>query len=287
MTKCSLGLLPLKLISLLPLPIVYGISNVLATLTFHIFRYRRSVVLDNLRLALPEKTEKERKTIARHFYFHLADIILESIKSLSISKAEMRKRMTLENPEVFEELKAKNKGVMIVWGHYTNFEWMATALPLLIPQETFAVFHPLSNECFGKTVVQIREQFGLRLFPMSETYPFMLNNPEEAPAYIFMADQSPSADRLKYFTDFFGIQTPVHKGVENLARKLDLAVVFLYAERNKRGFYHLRARLLTENPSDLKENVITDTHVKWLEEEIRQKPADWLWSHKRWKHRKK
>lgn len=280
-------LAPLRLLALLPLPLIYLLSNFLAVFTFHVLRYRRTVVLDNLRLAFPEKAEKERKRIARNFYFHLTDLILESVKSLHISESEIRKRLILDNPEVFEELHQQNKGVIVVWGHYTNFEWMAMGLPLLIPQDTFAVYQPLSNACFGKTVVQIREQFGLQLYPMSETYPFMLNNPIKSPAYIFMADQSPRADKVRFYSPFFGIETPVHKGVENLARKLDHAVVFLYAERRKRGFYHLRARLLTTDPNRMDDMAITNTHVSWLEEEIRRKPADWLWSHKRWKHRKK
>lgn len=287
MNGCRIGLWPLKLLARLPFPLLYGLSNFLAAFTFHIVRYRRAVVLDNLKLAFPDWEEKKRKKTARDFYFHLADLILESLKSLHISEDQVRKRLVLDNPEVFDKLKKQGKGVMIVWGHYTNFEWMAMGLPLLIPQDTFAVFQPLSSECFGKTVVQIREQFGLKLFPMSETYPFMMNNPTKDAAYIFMADQSPSVDRLKYFTKFFDIETPVHKGVENLARKLDLAVVFLYAQRKRRGFYHLRARLLSDHPASMPENEITDTHVKWLEEEIREKPADWLWSHKRWKHRKR
>lgn len=287
MNACRIGLWPLKLLARLPFPLLYGLSNVLASFTFHIVRYRREVVLNNLTLAFPEWTPAQRKKVARDFYFHFTDLILESVKSLHLSEKEIRQRLVLKNPEVFERLQAQQRGVMVVWGHYTNFEWMAMGLPLLIPQSTFAVYHPLSNACFGQTVVRIREQFGLQLFPMAETYPFMLNNPVKDAAYIFMADQSPSADRLKYFTNFFGQQTPVHLGVENLARKMDLAVVFLYAERKSRGFYHLRARLLTDHPQSMPMHAITDTHVQWLEEEIRQKPADWLWSHKRWKHRKR
>ena len=121
---------------------------------------------------------------------------------------------------------------------------------------------------------------------MKETYPYMLGNDSSDSLYIFMADQSPSADRIKYSTNFFGWKTPVHLGVENLAKKLDLAVVFLYAERVKRGHYELTARLLTEDPSSMPEHNLTDLHVAWLEEEIKLKPEDWLWSHKRWKHAK-
>ena len=163
---------------------------------------------------------------------------------------------------------------MLVWeGHQTNFEWMATGLPLLIPQKVFAVFQPLRNACMGQKIVEIRERFGLKLFPMDETYPFMLNNPVKDAAYIFMADQSPQKKRIKYRTRFFGMDTPVHLGVENLSKKLDLSVVFIYAKRVSRGHYSLKARLLTDRPVELPDHQITDTHVRWLEEEIREEPA--------------
>jgi Kdo2-lipid IVA lauroyltransferase/acyltransferase len=276
----------LKAIALLPFPAIYRLSNGLSFLVYKIIGYRKEVVKDNLRRAFPNYSEKEISEIAQKFYLHFTDLILEMVKSLRMTEEEARKRLILKNPELFDQLYSQKKGVILVWGHYTNFEWMAMAMPLLVPQRCHAVYQPLSNKYFGETVVKIRQQFGLRLYPMKETYPYMLGNDSSDSLYIFMADQSPSADRIKYSTNFFGWKTPVHLGVENLAKKLDLAVVFLYAERVKRGHYELTARLLTEDPSSMPEHNLTDLHVAWLEEEIKLKPEDWLWSHKRWKHAK-
>ena len=276
----------LRIIALLPFSIIYHLSNALSFLVFRIIGYRKEVVKDNLKLAFPDYSDREIFLLSKKFYLHFTDLILETVKSLRMSEVEARKRLILKNPEIFEDLYSKKKGLILVWGHYTNFEWMAMIMPLLVPQRCHAVFQPLSNMYFGQTVVKIREQFGLKLYPMKETYPYMLGNDSSDSLYIFMADQSPSADRIKYSTNFFGKKTPVHLGVENLAKKLDLAVVFLYANRTQRGHYELTARILTENPSSMPDHSLTDLHVAWLEEEIRAKPEDWLWSHKRWKHAK-
>ena len=250
----------------------------------YVIRYRDAVVTDNLQKSFPEKSEEEIKALKYGFYKNFADLIVESFKSLSIREKTIRKRFVLKNPEVFQELYDKDKGVIMVMGHYTNFEWTAMAIPLCVPNPCFAVYHPLSNKRFSKKIVQIREQFGLKLFPMADTYPFMLSNKAKAPLYVFMADQSPHKGKIKYSTAFLNQNTPVHLGVENLSKKCDLAVVFINVERVKRGFYEVTAELLFENPNEVEGHGITDKHVQALEKEIIAKPQDWLWSHKRWKY---
>lgn len=273
-----------KLISYLPFGALYGVSNFIAFVLHRVVQYRKEVILTNLRRSFPEKPEAELEDIRKKFYRNFADIIVESFKSLSISEKTMRKHFKLLNPEVFEKLYGNEKGVIVVMGHYTNFEWTAMSFPLLVPQPGFAVYHKLKNKRFSQKVVEIREQFGLKLFPMAETYPFMLNNPVKAPFYIFMADQSPHKGKIKYYTPFLNQDTPVHLGVENLAKKCDLAVVFIDIQRVKRGYYEVTAELLFEDAQSTDQYEITKTHVRALEKVIEQKPEDWLWSHKRWKH---
>ncbi len=272
------------LISLLPFTLLYLFSDFLSWLMFRVLKYRKSVIQSNLQNAFPEKSEHEREKIRKAFYKNFADLIVESFKSLTISERIMRQHFSLKNPEVFENLRQKNKGVIMVMGHYTNFEWTATSIPLLVQNTCFAVFHPLSNHRFSNKIVQIREQFGLKLFPMKNTYPFMLNNENTAPLYVFMADQSPQKSKIKYRTPFLNQNTPVHLGVENLAKKCDLAVVFIDIQRVKRGTYEVEAQLLFEDAVNTQPYEITDTHVRALEKVIIKKPEDWLWSHRRWKH---
>lgn len=273
-----------RLVSLLPFRLIYGLSNFIAWLLGSVLDYRAAVIEKNLRASFPEMSEKDLKKTKQGFYRNFADIIVESFKSLSVSEKTMRKRFVLRNPEVFQKLYDKNKGLIIVMGHHTNFEWTAMSIPLVVPQNCYAVYHPLKNPRFNKLIVKIREQFGLQLFKMSETYPFMLNNPDPNPLYVFMADQSPHKGKIKYRGHFLNQSTPVHLGVENLSKKCDLAVVFIDIFRVKRGFYEIEAKLLFEEPQETETYQITNTHLAALEKLIQKDPANWLWSHKRWKH---
>lgn len=273
-----------RLISFLPFRALYVFSDFLKWLMQHVIGYRKEVIMTNLRRSFPHKSEVELEKIRSGFYRNFADIIVESFKSLSLSEKTMRRHFKLKNPSLFEDLHRKGKGVMLVMGHYTNFEWTAMAFPLLVPHHSFAVYHKLKDKRFSKKVVEIREQFGLTLFPMEETYPFMLGKPSPTPLYIFMADQSPHAGKIKFRTPFLNQDTPVHLGVENLARKCNLAVVFIDVQRLKRGHYEVEAQLLFEDVSELPQYEVTRAHVRALEKMIEQKPENWLWSHKRWKH---
>ncbi len=273
-----------RLISLLPFRLLYIFSDFLCFIVSDVVQYRKKVIDDNLQRSFPEKSAAEIRSIRRAFYRNFTDLIVESFKSLSVSEKVMRKRFKLLNPEVFEELYRKDKGVIMVMGHYTNFEWTAMCIPLWVPNPCFAVYHPLNNRFFSRKIVSIREQFGLKLFPMEETYPFMLNNKQRAPLYVFMADQSPHKGKIKYRAQFLNQSTPVHLGVENLSKKCDLAVTFIDIQRVKRGYYEVNARLLFEDVKETDIYEVTNAHVKALEEVIRKKPENWLWSHKRWKY---
>lgn len=273
-----------RLISFLPFKVLYIFSDFLRFLMQYVIKYRKEVITDNLSKSFPEKSEEEIAALRAGFYKNFADLVVESFKSLSVSSKTMRKRFIVTNPEVFQKLYDKDKGLIMVMGHYTNFEWTAMCIPLCVPNPCFAVYHPLNNKRFSNKIVQIREQFGLKLFSMADTYPFMLNNEAKAPLYVFMADQSPHKGKIKYRTPFLNRDTPVHLGVENLSKKCDLAVVFIDIERVKRGYYEVTAHQLFDEPNSSEGHEITDVHVQALEKLIRKKPQDWLWSHKRWKH---
>ncbi len=273
-----------RLISFLPFRLLYVFSDFLRFIVADVVQYRKEVINSNLRKSFPEKSEREINSIRQGFYANFTDLIVESFKSLNVSAKTMRKRFKLLNPEVFQKLYDQDKGVIMVMGHYTNFEWTAMSIPLWVPNPCFAVYHPLTNTYFSRKIVAIREQFGLKLFPMEETYPFMLNNPAKSPLYVFMADQSPHKGKIKYRTDFLNQSTPVHLGVENLSKKCDLGVVFIDIQRVKRGHYEVSAKLLFEDVQATEPYEVTNAHVKALEDVIRKTPENWLWSHKRWKY---
>ncbi len=271
-------------LSRIPWSVLYLFSNLLAWILKNILRYRRGVIDSNLLIAFPHSHKRQRDKWRSIFYSHFADLIVEMIKSLSMSEDDLRRRLILENSKVFEELYEQKKPVIVVWGHYTNFELMAMGLPLLIPQKTHAVYQALRDPGFGEIIVEIRQKFGLILYEMAETYPYMLGNADVRAAYIFMADQSPAANKIKFWGPFFGRPTATHLGVENLAKKLDAAVVWMDARKTSRGHYSLRAQLITTESNRWDPGDITRKHLSLLEGEIRRDPPYWLWSHKRWKH---
>jgi Kdo2-lipid IVA lauroyltransferase/acyltransferase len=270
--------------SILPFRILYLFSDGIAFVMEHIIRYRKDVIIQNLKNSFPEKTDAERKAIMKGFYQNFADIIMETFKSMRLTREEAIKRVKIRDRELFDQFYKEQRNVMVVLGHYANFEWVALTFPLTVKQACYAVFQPLKNNHFNRKVVQIRERFGLTLFPMKQTYYYMIQNPTPNSMYGFMADQSPQKERIKYWTKFMNQYTGVHLGVENLARKLDMSVLFLEVHRVKRGFYELQPVLITNRPAEMAPNQITELHVQALERMIRHKPEDWLWSHKRWKH---
>lgn len=274
----------LRMMASLPLFLTHRISDASAWVLEFLVQYRRDVITQNLAQAFPQRSRREVRALRSAFYRNFTDIIVETVKSLGLSARQFQKHYYLENPEIFRQLHEQGRGVIMVMGHQNNFEWTAMGIPLLVPQTCFAVYHPLKNPVMNRLVVRIRERFGLKLFPMKNTYPFMLNNPERAPLYVFMADQSPRRDKIRYWAQFLGRSTPVHLGVENLARECDLAVVFLEVYREKRGHYRAKGKLLQEHTRNLPQYQVTEDHVGALQKMIYQDPANWLWSHKRWKH---
>jgi KDO2-lipid IV(A) lauroyltransferase len=270
--------------SILPFRILYLFSDGIAFVMEYVIRYRKDVIILNLKNSFPEKSDAERKAIMKGFYRNFADIIMETFKSMRLSREEAIKRVKIRDRELFDQFYKEQRNVMVVLGHYANFEWVALTFPLTVKQACYAVFQPLKNNHFNRKVVQIRERFGLTLFPMKQTYYYMIQNPTPNSMYGFMADQSPQKERIKYWTKFMNQYTGVHLGVENLAKKLDMSVLFLEVHRVKRGFYELQPVLITNRPAEMAPNQITELHVQALERMIRHKPEDWLWSHKRWKH---
>ncbi|MCH8554992.1 MAG: lysophospholipid acyltransferase family protein [Schleiferiaceae bacterium] len=268
----------------LPFSALYKIADGLTFVLQHIIRYRKKVIYNNLKNAFPEKSPSEIQKIASGCYKNFADLLVETIKSTKLTREEALERVVLQDTSFFDDLHKRKKNCIVVLGHYANFEWVALTFPLNVRQACFAVFQPLSNDNFNRKVVQIRERFGLTLFPMQETYNYMTNNLTPNSLYGFIGDQSPRKDRIKYWTKFLNQYTPVHLGVENISRKYDMAVVFMEVHRVKRGFYELTPHIITDDAASMAPFEITEKHVGVLENIIQKNPADWLWSHKRWKH---
>jgi KDO2-lipid IV(A) lauroyltransferase len=275
------------LITLLPLRVLYVFSDIIFLFLYYFPGYRRNVVFTNLRNALPEKEENELKLIEKKFYRHLSDLIVETLKMTHMSRRELRKRMVFENPELLTRLYSEGKDICGVLGHYNNWEWM-NLITELSDYTFMCVYKPLKNKHFDRFLNSLRMKNGVVLSPMSmvirDLYSYRKKGVLTLSAYL--ADQTPTKSEINYWTTFLGQDTPVFFGTEKIAAKFDMAVVFFNVRKVKRGYYSARMELLFENAGSAPENLITETHVKRLDGIIRENPEYWIWSHRRWKHRR-
>ncbi len=273
------------LLHLLPERILYLLSDILYLLMYHVAGYRKKVVYRNLEKVFPEYDKSEIKRIAKLFFHHLSDLMLESAVSHFYSESLALKKITYKNPELLNELYGKGKQVMAVLGHYGNWEYMSS-LGLVIDYPVVAIYKPLRNKYFDRMVQKNRNTFGVITVPMDKIARKLIEyHKSNTPVLTLnLGDQRPRYHQIQYWTKFMGRDTPMFLGTEKLARKLDAAVVFLKIRKLKRGRYEMEAELICESPKGLKPFEITNRHAAILEDLIREEPAYWLWSHKRWKH---
>lgn len=278
----------LWLISILPFRLLYMLSDVAYLFVYKIFGYRKKTVIPNLKLVFPEKSEKEISQLTSLFYHHLCDMILESIKSLTISEKELKKRFVATNIELIHDLEIKKKSIILMCAHYGSWEWIFI-LQRYINYKGYAIYKRLTNKYFDRLVKRIRAKYNTYLITNKQTIKTLTEAKENGELTLngFISDQSPKVHKAYYWNDFMGIKVPMHTGAEILAKKLDMAVVFFRVKRKKRGFYELTFETITENPKEYKNYEITDIFFKKVEEQIHEAPQYYLWTHKRWKHRKK
>jgi KDO2-lipid IV(A) lauroyltransferase len=266
--------------------LLYVKSDILSFIIYHVVGYRKKVVLSNLQLVFPEKTERERKDIAKKFYKHLGDIIFETLKNITISEAEIRRRFTFENLELLDELYHKNKSILLLCAHYANWEWSGI-LVKQIKHEGLAVYKKLDNDSFDKLVKKIRGRYGGEIVNNKKIVSVLFRHAREKirTLTVVLADQTPKAGAFKHRDSFMGINVPVFTGSEELAKKLDFASVYLKVEKVKRGYYRASFVLLAENPKEFEDYKITRAFLDEIEKQVHQTPEYYLWSHKRWKLR--
>jgi len=275
------------LVTLLPLRVLYIFSNLIYFVLYYFPSYRKKVVTANLKNSFPEKTEKEIILIRKKFYRHMADLFVETLKLTHMSEKQFKERFTVSNLQVIEKLLAEKRDAIAVLGHYNNWEWLG-AFPMYTRYKAVSIYKPLQNKYFDKFVNSLRMKHGMVLTPMSNIIREIINDRKSNINTIsaFISDQTPIKTEIKYWTTFLNQDTPVYMGTEKVASKYDMAVVFFDIQKIKRGYYNLNIELLFEHTADLPEHLITETHVRRLEQQIIEKPEFWIWSHRRWKHKK-
>ena len=273
-------------LSLLPFPVLYAISDFLFVIFYHVSGYRKKVVLQNIRNSFPEKSEKEHLAICKKFYRHFSDLVVESIKTFTISEKQVLKRFFVLNPEVIDKYFDQKRSVFIAGGHFNNWELLAVGIDKWVKHKTVGIYTPLSNKYFDGKMQLTRSKYGLKMISTRTVKRFLDSNPNELTATIFAIDQSPSNPNSAYWMTFLNQETAVLYGVEKYAKEYNYPVVYGIINKVKRGHYNLELVDLTANPKETAYGEIIEKTQHLLEIDIRKNPEYWLWTHKRWKHKK-
>ncbi|MFK7899416.1 MAG: lysophospholipid acyltransferase family protein [Cyclobacteriaceae bacterium] len=277
----------IRLISRLPLSILYGLSFIFYVVMNYIVGYRKKVITENMKICFPEKSEQEIRRLRKGFYKNLSYVFVEIMKTLTISKEElMRRCKTTISPELQKHL--DNGGSMLyTGGHICNWEWYMPLFTLYSGVINAPLYKPVNSPFFEKLMFKLRSRFGVTPLPMQTALREIIKNKKEQRSYGFGTDQSPQKGKSNYFPEFFGIKTPFYVGVDQMAKKLQYPVAYGSMKRVKRGYYTYEVSMLASTPHEVGEkgeHIIIEKFIERLEQDIKDSPTDWLWSHRRFKH---
>jgi KDO2-lipid IV(A) lauroyltransferase len=274
-------------ISILPLRVLYLLSDfILYPVIYLMLRYRKGVVAQNITNAFPEKSYTEKKEIESQFYHYLSDLFLETIKGITISKTELQKRFEFVfDKELTNKWYEEKRDFLVTLGHYGNYEWFAMLLESEFQHLGSGPYHEMKNPYFNNMFKKMRTKFGTFMFPTHETYK-LLNKGFDRSFQITLANDQSAPPTKSYWITFLNQDTSFFYGTEKIAKQYDMPVLFAKILRIERGKYQVYFELITEDPKQERAGFILDKHAELLENQIKEKPQFWLWSHKRWKHKK-
>lgn len=276
------------LLSILPFRVLYFISDILFLILFYIIGYRKKVVLDNLKTAFPNKTEKELLVIRRKFYRHFVDIFMEMIKSFTISEKEISKRYKFKNLELLDELYKNGKSLILVGAHYANWEWIMY-LNKVVKYQGCAAYTRVNNKYFNNAILKSRGKFGVTLKQTSKIIREIEANDKAKKQIMYglLSDQSPQLKKTHYWSEFFGVNVPIHTGAEMLTKKYNMDFAFMDTKKIKRGYYETTFELITDDAKKYADYELTDIFLDKVEKQVKTEPAYYFWTHKRFKHKDK
>ena len=273
----------LKLLSRIPLGILYLFSNLVYFITFYIVGYRKKVVYANLKNAFPGKSSKEIKAIAKEFYKRFCDFIVEVLKGITISDTELNRRVRFTNVEVLESFRSKNQSVVVLASHQFNWEWGLLAGCLQLPFPVDAIYQKLSNKAFDKLMLDTRSRFGGNPIEKDSALLEIMRRKNRLKALGIVADQSPTPDAPKHWTDFLNQDTAFYLGAQQISRLTKYPAFFMKVKNVSRGRYEVELINIGLPPYEKNSFDIIENYARETEKTINQDPAGWLWSHRRWK----
>jgi KDO2-lipid IV(A) lauroyltransferase len=270
-------------VSLLPLRLLYVFSDLGFIIVYYLIGYRKNIVAQNLAIAFPEKSEKERRLIAKQFYRNFCDSFIETLKTFSADKDFILKHFHGDY-SVFEELRKNgHQKVQLHSGHFFNWEYANLSIPLQLPYLLLTVYMPINNQLFDRLFIKLRKKTGAALADARNLRTEVLPYRNKEYVIALVADQNPADPTRGFWVNFFTKPAPFIKAPESGARRGNIPVVFTHFTKKKRGYYTIHFTLGHPTPADTKPGELTVQYVRYLENAIRQQPANWLWSHRRWK----
>ncbi len=274
------------LVSKMPDWMLYVLSKKLYLFLFYFPGYRRKIVRENLLKSFPEYERKQIRSIEKSFYRHLCDVIVEVIKTPGLKPDQIKKRYHFVNPEVINNHRSKGKSVIILTGHFGNWEWSGPGFLFNFPGiNAFVVVKSLSSKFFDKYLNDMRMLYKRDvIIPFRQTLRYMIKNNENCAFTLFAADQTPHRNEITFSAKFLNQNTPFFTGYERIAKTLGQAVIFMEMYRVRRGYYEAVFHPISENPHETPPLEITNTYIRLLEDAIKRRPENWLWSHRRWKY---
>jgi len=285
--KTKIALFLVRLLATLPLSLLYAMSSTVWPVIYYIIRYRRKVTRQNLQRSFPEKSLKEIRHIERAVYRHMCDIMVETLKQAHISDAELERRITVNNTSLVEEMAKKGHPVFVLIGHYGNWEWSGEIIHrLAIPEKKTYIYEPVANETMDLIMQSLRHRFCDLLLPKKKAARAILSLKREHQSYLvgFISDQRPKRNSLHHWTTFLNQDTPYMVGAEELGQHVDAICIYLHMEQPRRGYYNITFEEL--QPVEGEEFPYTVAYLRRLEEDIKTAPHLWLWTHRRWKHKR-
>jgi Kdo2-lipid IVA lauroyltransferase/acyltransferase len=276
----------IKLLSRLPWAALYAFSAFLYLLAYYIVRHRRAVIREQLQKVFPHASEEQREAIHRQFLRNFCDVLVEVLKSVSMTEADMRSRMRVTNVELARQYLDNGKSIMLVTSHLGNWEWLLHGMTLQLGYPLDAAYKPLHDKWAERLMLKVRSRFGARLVPAKELLADFLQRRGITRALAVNADQAPVSTDQRYWTQFLGQETAFYIGAEQIARATRLPMVYASVRRVRRSYYEVELKPLWDGKEARAANEITESYARACESDVLESPADWLWSYRRWRLKK-
>lgn len=276
----------LKLLSFLPLWLLYGLSWLSYLILFHVFKVRRELTLKNIKASFSEYSDSECFELAKKHFKYTCIVLAETIKALNFSKLEIKNRVEFKNLHVLEEYLEQGQSVIIVAAHYCNFEWALLACAQYLKFPVDAVYRKQRSDSLEEIFYNLRARFDVTPLPMETFVAESLKRAKITRILAMAADQSPKKGDTPYWQYFLNRDTAFHTGMEKIARAFKYPIIFMSLKRTRKGYYQASLKLLAKPPFTEDPNQIMRLYISELEAQVRENPKDWLWAYRRWKLKK-